>query len=113
MNRAEESRQQLVANEISFGFTLIESARLSHSMGHQAHRESAQAKAEAACSGAQHFLAGQSGPGWDELWNEWKRLRVALDVLPSRLLEMSSTGREEVGTKAEERAQPNQERPHA
>jgi hypothetical protein len=90
MNRAEEYRQQLVANEISFGFTLIESARLSHGMGHWEHRNSAHAKAEAACGGAQHFLAGQSGPGWDDLWSEWKRLRVALDTLPASLKDCSN-----------------------
>ena len=106
MNRAEEYRQQLVTNEISFGFTLIESVRLSHSMGHREHRDSAHAKAEAACSGAQHFLAGQSGPGWDELWNEWKRLRVALDTLPASLAEISSMGMKEAGTEPKELAKP-------
>lgn len=82
MNRAEENRLQLVANEINLGLTLIESARLAFSMGHTEHGEKASAKAEDAYRGARHFLGDQTGDDTsNSLQHAVSRLRSALDDL--------------------------------
>ena len=85
MSQAGENRRQFIANEISLGFTYIESARLSYSMNHTEHGQSAQAKGEAAYSGALHFLEADTSGETEVLTKELKRLRVALDDLQSSL----------------------------
>ena len=83
MNEAEENRLQFIANEISLGLTFVESARLSFSMDHGEHGRSAQAKGEAAYSGALRFLERESGTEAERLRSELARLRMSLDSLAS------------------------------
>ena len=86
MNSADENRLQLVATEISLGFTLIESARIAYSMGHTEHGNGAHAKAEAAFRGAQRFLGDKNGDSrTDTLQEELSRLRTALDEFQTSL----------------------------
>jgi hypothetical protein len=90
MNSAEENRLQLVANEISLGFTFIESAQLAYSMGHTEHSDMANQKAQAAYSGAQRFLEGTSADSpTTTLRSELVRLRAALDGLQVKVSEMN------------------------
>lgn len=86
MNSTDENRFQFVANEISLGFTFMESARIAYSMGHTEHGDSAHANAEAAYQGALHFLGGYSGDDQTEtLQRHLSQLRSALDDFQASL----------------------------
>lgn len=85
MSLAEENRLQLIANEISLGFTFMESSRLAYSMGHTEHGQKAHAKAEAAYSGAKRYLESENSGSAEDLRNELGRLRSALDCFQASL----------------------------
>ncbi len=82
---ADDNRLQLVANEISLGFTFIESSLLSYSMGHEEHGEQGRASARAAYQGAERFLEGQTGSQAETLRDDLELLRMALDSLEANL----------------------------